>query len=134
MPAKPPAALHEPRPFFDPEGQCSCGGQAVARVNRETRQVFWGCSRFPRCRNTTNSAASSDHEGHDCRTSASHRGATQPLIVVAVVVSVAAYAKHSPLAQRDGSDEETAAAIRLGRAILAVLEAATPEKEKNYEG
>jgi ssDNA-binding Zn-finger/Zn-ribbon topoisomerase 1 len=37
---------------FDPDYNCSCGGHAVERVNRTTRQKFIGCSEFPRCRNS----------------------------------------------------------------------------------
>lgn len=32
---------------------CSCGGAQVSRRRRSDGQPFWGCSRFPTCRNTT---------------------------------------------------------------------------------
>ena len=58
------ARLQEHRPCFDPEGGCSCGGQAVKRINKRTGEAFWGCSEFPKCRNRSNSGAASDHDGY----------------------------------------------------------------------
>lgn len=35
-------------------GRCSrCGGTMVVRENRATGSSFWGCSRYPKCRNTS---------------------------------------------------------------------------------
>lgn len=40
------------QPGFNPEdGSCPCGGHAVQRMNAKTKQVFHGCSEFPKCRN-----------------------------------------------------------------------------------
>jgi len=31
---------------------CSCGGTFIVRVNKSNGSKFWGCSRFPKCKNT----------------------------------------------------------------------------------
>lgn len=40
--------------MFDPDGDCSCGGHAVKKINNKTKETFWGCSEFPACKNTWN--------------------------------------------------------------------------------
>ena len=32
------------------EHRRTCRGSRVRRINRETTEPFWGCSRFPECR------------------------------------------------------------------------------------
>jgi len=34
------------------DGSCDCGGHAVKRHNKKDGSVFWGCSNFPKCKNT----------------------------------------------------------------------------------
>lgn len=38
--------------FDHEDGSCSCGGHAVVRTNRKDSSQFYGCSNFPKCRNT----------------------------------------------------------------------------------
>ena len=42
----------EQRDAPSPPGRCRCGGTWRRRVNGSTGGKFWGCSNFPRCRNT----------------------------------------------------------------------------------
>lgn len=37
-----------------PENCPRCGAGLVERTNRKTGEVFWGCSRFPKCLGTRN--------------------------------------------------------------------------------
>ncbi len=38
--------------FNHDDGSCDCGGHAVERTNRRTGEVFYGCDRYPQCKNT----------------------------------------------------------------------------------
>lgn len=58
--------------MFDVEdGSCDCGGHAVKRHNSKTGEPFWGCSNFPKCRNTERypHSWSNQFHGHDMMTS-----------------------------------------------------------------
>lgn len=48
--------------FHDEDGSClMCAGHAVQRLNAKTQRPFYGCSNYPKCRNTA--AITSWHSG-----------------------------------------------------------------------
>lgn len=36
------------------QSACSCGGKFVKRTNKSSREEFYGCSRYPKCKKTKN--------------------------------------------------------------------------------
>lgn len=58
--------MNEHRPGFDIEGGgCSCGGQAVRRTNRKTGKDFYGCSKYPECKNAESLDASCGYDTNE---------------------------------------------------------------------
>lgn len=35
-----------------PKVYCTCGAKMIIRVNRESKEKFYGCSKYPKCRET----------------------------------------------------------------------------------
>ena len=48
----------KPQPTLCPE----CNGPMVSRQNKQTKQYFWGCADFPRCRGTRNTDGEAPEE------------------------------------------------------------------------
>lgn len=52
------SSIRNPNPYDDspaPLDSCRCGGTWIRKVNAATGGRFWGCSRFPACKNTRES-------------------------------------------------------------------------------